>query len=87
MKKYLSAYCMFVLFILLFSCKTTEISTFWDDGKEFLEVQQIFDDERFPNVVVATDGSVVATWGSKNMRVRRSEDGGKTWQQIGRAHV
>jgi sialidase-1 len=80
MKNYLSAFCMFTLFILLFSCKTTKISTFWDDGKEFLEIQQIFDNERFPNVVVATDGSVVATWGSKNMRVRRSEDGGKTWQ-------
>jgi sialidase-1 len=33
----------------------------------------------FPNVVVARDGTVLATWGSKRVRVRRSEDGGKTW--------
>jgi hypothetical protein len=45
---------------------------------EFID-QQIFDDERFPNVLVAGDGTVVATWGSKHLRVRRSEDGGATW--------
>lgn len=41
--------------------------------------QQIFGDERFPNVLVAGDGTVVATWGSQVLRVRRSEDGGETW--------
>ncbi len=44
-----------------------------------IEVQQLFDDERFPNVVVATNGTVVVIWGSNNLRARRSEDGGKTW--------
>jgi sialidase-1 len=43
-------------------------------------MQQLFRGERFPNVVVATDGTVLATWGSKSIRARRSEDGGKTWQ-------
>lgn len=48
-------------------------------GKPEFEKRQLFDDERFPNVVVARDGSVLATWGSKRVRVRRSEDGGTTW--------
>jgi sialidase-1 len=44
-----------------------------------MEMQQVFRDERFPNIVVTREGTVLATWGSKNVRVRRSEDGGKTW--------
>ncbi|SHK04810.1 BNR repeat-like domain-containing protein [Tangfeifania diversioriginum] len=61
------------------SCTNSVKNLFWGDGEEQFEVLQIFDDERFPNVVVATDGTVVATWGRENFRVRRSEDGGKTW--------
>jgi hypothetical protein len=49
-------------------------------GEPAFEMQQLFAGERFPNVVVATDGTVLATWGSKQVRVRRSEDGGKTWR-------
>jgi len=45
------------------------------------EVQKLFQGERFPNVVVATDGTVLATWGRNSMRVRRSTDGGKSWGQ------
>ena len=48
-------------------------------GKPRLEMQQIFQSERMPNVVVAKDGTVVASWGTARVRVRRSEDGGKTW--------
>jgi sialidase-1 len=48
-------------------------------GEAKFEIQPMFSDERFPNVVVATDGTVLATWGSKSYRVRRSEDGGETW--------
>jgi sialidase-1 len=48
-------------------------------GKPAMEMQQVFESERFPNVVVALDGTVLATWGSKSVRARRSEDGGKTW--------
>lgn len=61
------------------SCNSTQ--TFVDNqAKEFFDVQQIFADERFPNVVTTVDGTILATWGRKNLRVRRSEDGGKTWQ-------
>ncbi len=48
-------------------------------GKPKFEMQQVFQGERFPNIVVARDGTVLATWGSKGVKVRRSEDGGKTW--------
>ena len=48
-------------------------------GDAHMELQKIFADERFPNVVVALDGTVVATWGTQNLVVRRSEDGGATW--------
>ena len=48
-------------------------------GEPGLELQQVFRDERFPNVVVAVDGTIVCTFGISSVRARRSEDGGKTW--------
>ena len=59
-------------------------------GESWFEMQQLFTGGgRMPNVVVATDGMVLATWGAteaignrwwdKGLQVRRSEDGGKTW--------
>ena len=48
-------------------------------GKPSFEMQPVFRRERFPNVAVAVDGTVLATFGTSNVRVRRSEDGGKTW--------
>jgi sialidase-1 len=79
MRKLILLFSLVTLTVILFSCKTEEKNEFLGDGTPFFEVQEIFPDERFPNVVVATDGTVLATWGNKNMRVRRSEDGGKTW--------
>ncbi len=49
-------------------------------GAPVVEMQGLFSNERFPNVVVANDGTVVASWGQKHLRVRRSLDGGKTWE-------
>ena len=46
-------------------------------GEPQMEMQQVFKGDRFPNVVVATDGTVLAFW--NGVKVRRSEDGGKTW--------
>ena len=48
-------------------------------GEAEFSTQQVFKDQRFPNVAVATDGTVLATWGSHGVKVRRSGDGGKTW--------
>ena len=50
-------------------------------GPTKLEMQQVFKAERFPNVVVAKDGSVIVCWGSSKVQIRRSEDGGRTWSQ------
>lgn len=46
-------------------------------GEPKLAIQQVFRGGRFPNVVVATDGTVLAVL--NGVKVRRSEDGGKTW--------
>lgn len=48
-------------------------------GEPRFDTQQIYFDERFPNVAVTTTGTVLATWGNKNIRVRRSMDGGRSW--------
>ena len=48
-------------------------------GSPILESSQVFENERFPNITVTRSGTVLASWGSNHIRVRRSEDGGKTW--------
>ncbi len=79
MKKSMNRFVLMLFVAVLFSCETGEQNPFWNEGESFFEVQELFADERFPNVVVGTDGTVLATWGRENYRVRRSEDGGKTW--------
>ncbi len=46
-------------------------------GGTTLDIQKVHSGGRFPNVVVAIDGSVLAVW--NGVKVRRSDDGGKTW--------
>ena len=46
-------------------------------GEPKFDIQQVFKKDRFPNVVVAVDGTVLAVW--NGVKVRRSEDGGATW--------
>jgi sialidase-1 len=41
----------------------------------------LFQGGRFPNVIVAADGTVVATWGRKRYRARRGIDGGDRWEE------
>ena len=60
-----------------YTAKEGKIDAFLGESK--LEMQQIFKGGRFPNVVVAMDGTLLATFGSQNVVVRRSKDGGKTW--------
>ena len=52
------------------------------EGPPVFEMQQVYQSGRFPNIVVAMDGTVIATWGNKSYQARRSEDGGKTWGEI-----
>lgn len=54
-----------------------QLGPFLDEPR--LQKQRIFEQGRFPNVVVATDGTVLAAWGRRSLRVRRSEDAGRTW--------
>lgn len=45
------------------------------------EKQRLFDDQRYPNVVVTLSGTVLAVWGNDGVSVRRSDDGGGTWSR------
>lgn len=71
--------CLALALIMLTSCKNRNQIAVWSGTSEKFEIQRIFDSERFPNIVVARDGSLVATWGSSKVVAKRSEDGGKTW--------
>ncbi len=48
-------------------------------GEPQLETVQVFEVGRFPNVAVTLNGTMLATFGARQVRVKRSEDGGKTW--------
>lgn len=50
------------------------------ESPPFFESSILFKSERFPNIVVSTNGTVVTTWGKENCVSRRSVDGGKTWE-------
>jgi len=57
-------------------------------GEASLEIQQVFKGGRFPNIVTAVDGTVLAFW--NGVKVRRSEDGGETWEPeilVGNGHM
>lgn len=67
-----------------------------EDVKEvepFFELQSLYEGQRFPSVVVAVDGTVLAFRAASGpVQVRRSEDGGETWGPIievggGRSHL
>lgn len=48
-------------------------------GEPTFKVARLFADERFPNITITVKGTLLATWGNKHVGVRRSEDGGQTW--------
>ncbi|MDA7675894.1 glycoside hydrolase, partial [Akkermansiaceae bacterium] len=50
-------------------------------GDPEFEIQQVFRGGRFPNLAVATDGTVLAVFGKDGVSLKRSEDGGKTWDE------
>jgi sialidase-1 len=51
-------------------------------GTGRLETLPLFEAERFPCVAVALDGTVVASFGSSRLLVRRSEDGGASFGPV-----
>ncbi len=54
------------------------LEPFLGDAK--LDIQKVHKGGRFPNVVVAMDGSVLAVW--NGVIVKRSEDGGNSWGEV-----
>ncbi len=46
-------------------------------GEPKLEMQTVHQGGRFPNVIVAVDGSVLALW--NGVKLRRSQDAGESW--------
>ncbi|MEM7474802.1 MAG: sialidase family protein [Planctomycetota bacterium] len=50
-------------------------------GEPQMELQQVFNSQRFPNVVVTLKGTVLASFGNKGVQIRRSDDGGKSWKE------
>jgi sialidase-1 len=64
---------------LVMSCRQSQQIASPTQGEAYFEQQILFTSERFPNLVVAKNGTLVATWGSEKVVARRSEDGGLTW--------
>jgi sialidase-1 len=56
-----------LIIITNISCKRSVENPFWGNGEQLFELHKVFEGERFPNVVVAMDGSVIATWGNKTL--------------------
>ncbi len=74
-----------ILFFISLTSWCYSFSQDYELKKEFqkaplFEKQMIFKGERFPNIIVAQDGSIVANWGKENCISRRSSDGGRTWE-------
>ncbi len=68
---------LFILNLSTFSFTEDPLASFL--GKAKFDKQRLFKDQRYPNVVVTLKGTVLAVWGNNGVVVRRSEDGGKKW--------
>ena len=44
-----------------------------------LKLTTVFNSQRFPNIAVTIEGTLLATFGSSSLKVRRSSDAGRTW--------
>lgn len=72
---------VFMIVAISFSCSSNRHINKWSGKYPQFEVQKIFEDERFPNVVVAKDGSLLAVWGRNKVVAKKSKDGGITWSK------
>ena len=73
-----------LLFLIFFSinCSLTSKDRLYEalEDPPHFDKQMLFKGGRFPNIVVAKDGSIIATWGKENCVSRRSIDGGNSWE-------
>lgn len=70
---------MVIYVCMAMSCQQKKSAYFFGEDIPVFERIEVFSSERFPNIVTAMDGSLVASWGSECYKVRRSTDGGKSW--------
>ena len=73
-----------LLFLIFFSinCSLTSKDRLYEalEDPPHFDKQMLFKGGRFPNIVVAKDGSIIVTWGKENCVSRRSIDGGNSWE-------
>ncbi len=93
-KKYLRRLCPVVVFMVFMSPVTPcaplhaqeeqslspEVKTF--RGESEFTFEPLYDQGRFPNVLVSKAGTVIATFGHQTVSCRRSTDGGRTWGPV-----
>ena len=70
---------VFIFSLLLFSCETNTDLTTWLNDESFFDSQNLFSNERFPNLVISNEGTLIAKWGSSKVIAKRSTNGGKSW--------
>jgi sialidase-1 len=71
------------LVLVYFAAHAPTACSALETEEPFFEMQEIFQGQRFPNIVVGMDGTVLAFRGENNpLEVRRSEDGGKSWGPV-----
>lgn len=82
--------CMLSKRVFLISCTTVsvfagasfaQVNTIPPQSAPFLEIQDLFTAQRIPNIVVATDGTVLA-FAKSGRLLRRSEDSGANWDTV-----
>ena len=68
-----------IIILSLLSCEQNSNLTNWLKEDPFFNSQNLFSNERFPNLVISNNGTLIATWGSSKVVAKRSTDGGRSW--------
>ena len=68
-----------IIILSLLSCEQNSNLTNWLKEDPFFNSQNLFSNERFPNLVISNNGTLIATWGSSKVVAKRSTNGGKSW--------
>ena len=52
-----------IIILSLLSCEQNSNLTNWLKEDSFFNSQNLFSNERFPNLVISNNGTLIATWG------------------------